>query len=365
MIKYQNLSVWINYKIKYQNSKLPTCLSTGSAKAGLKFKDLQIWNLFGFCFLRFVFSRLPGLGFITLLLIGTNLIAGNGESPLTLKVGDNEPVNLSRFFETVMPGKTISFFVASENIESVIVKSDFGKIVSKGNGKWKYISPVTSGNYEIVIEDTTNNQAIIFTVFVLVPLSKKKGEYLNGYRIGNYPDENYKDRKNYKKPDGLIEVTEKNKAIYITPHFQLKQFLCKQASGWPKYLLVNPKLLLKLEYLVSELNGLGINASTIFIMSGYRTPFYNKAIGNVKFSRHVFGDAADIYVDENLDGVNDDLDKNGKSEMDDVLILHSIISKFDNNPENEHLVGGMGKYNKNSAHTYFIHIDTRGYKARW
>lgn len=100
-------------------------------------------------------------------------------------------------------------------------------------------------------------------------------------------------------------------------------------------------------------------------MSGYRTPYYNKSIGNVKFSRHVFGDAADIYVDEDLDGVIDDLDNNGKHDMADALVIHSIINKMENDPENEHLVGGMGSYKKNTAHTYFIHVDTRGYKARW
>ncbi len=308
---------------------------------------------------------LKHLSFIILLLIQINLIAGNEDSGLKLKIGDDEPVSLCRFIETVMPGKTISFFVESDNIENVVVKSSFGKIVSKGNGKWKFIAPMTSGNYEIIIENQIKNQKIILTVFVLVSLSEKKGEYLNGYRVGNYPDENYKGRKNYKKPEGLIEVTEENKDTYISPHFQLKQFLCKQTSGWPKYLLVNPKLVVKLEYLVNELSNNGISVSTVFIMSGYRTPYYNKSIGNVKFSRHIFGDAADIYVDEDLDGVIDDLDKDGKNNMADAQVIHSIISKMENDPENVHLIGGMGSYNKNSAHTYFIHVDTRGYKARW
>jgi len=164
---------------------------------------------------------------------------------------------------------------------------------------------------------------------------------------------------------GFVEVTKKNKDLFITPHFQLKQFLCKQTSNWPKYVVLNPILLLKLEHIVTTLNKRGLDASTLFVMSGYRTPYYNKAIGNVKYSRHIYGDAADIYVDENLDGVFDDLDKDGKGSMADAMLIHEIINNFEADPENEHFVGGMGKYNKNSAHTYFIHIDTRGYKARW
>lgn len=305
------------------------------------------------------------IAFIIILLSQINLTAENGEENLKVKIGDNEPVSLQRFFQTTMPGKEISFIVESKDITNVIVTCSSGKITNKGEGRWNYIAPETSGNYEIVINDTSNNRTIILTVFVLVPLNEKKGEYLFGYRIGKYPNDKYKDRKKYKKPLGLIEVTKENRDIYITPHFQLKQFLCKQASGWPKYLLVNPILLLKLEYLVSELNKSGIETSTIFVMSGYRTPYYNAAIGNVKYSRHIFGDAADIYVDENQDDIIDDLNKDGKSNMSDALVIHSIISKMENDPENKHLIGGMGCYNRNSAHTYFIHIDTRGYKARW
>ena len=308
---------------------------------------------------------LKHLIFIIILFSQINLTAGDEEDSLKVKIGDNEPISLQRFFITIMPGVEITFLVESKDIANIVVASNSGRIITKGDGRWNYIAPKKSGSYEIVINDTSNSKTIILTVFVLVPLIEKKGEYLNGYRIGNYPDDNYKDRKNYKKPTGLIEVTDENKDIYITPHFQLKQFLCKQTSAWPKYLLINPLLLIKLEYLVSELNKSGIDASTIFIMSGYRTPYYNEAIGNVKYSRHIFGDAADIYVDENHDNIIDDLDGDGKSNMADALVIHSIISKMENDPENEHLIGGMGSYSKNSAHTYFIHVDTRGYKARW
>ena len=96
-----------------------------------------------------------------------------------------------------------------------------------------------------------------------------------------------------------------------------------------------------------------------------RCSFYNKAIGNVKYSRHIFGDAIDIYVDDNYDAVMDDLNKDGIISMSDAEVIQSIVNEIDNDPEYEDLLGGMGKYNKNAAHTYFIHIDTRGYKDRW
>ncbi len=294
-----------------------------------------------------------------------SIIASASNLGFKLIFEGEDPVGLEEYFHTILPESNIEFSVVTENAGSIIVSCTKGKVSPISEGVWKYESPKESGNYELRIEDRTNNKIMIIAMIVLVPCSEMKGEYLNGYRIGNYPEENFKGKPNYRKPTGFIEVTKENKDLFISPHFQLKQFLCKQESGWPKYILLHPKLILKLEYVISALNDGDNNVKTLFIMSGYRTPYYNKAIGNVKFSRHIFGDAADIYVDDNLDSVFDDLNKDGKGTMADALIIHEIINNYDANPENEHFVGGMGKYNKNSAHTYFIHIDTRGYKARW
>lgn len=284
---------------------------------------------------------------------------------LKLRINDDQSISLSRFFHSVLPGKSFNIFIESENIDSVLVSCESGKLITRGNGKWKYVSPKNPGNYNIEIKDHSSNSEITLVVFVLTPSTELKGEYLNKYRIGSYPNEKYRGKKNYDKPLGFIEVTELNKNLFITPHFQLKQFLCKQISNWPKYLIINPKLVIKLEYLVDALQLLGHDVNTLSIMSGYRTPFYNKAIGNVKYSRHIYGDAADVYVDVNMDEVIDDLNGDGKYNMEDALVIHSLLSELENDPVNDHLIGGIGSYRKNSVHTYFIHVDTRGYRARW
>ena len=278
---------------------------------------------------------------------------------------EQEATNLNRFFYPVLPGDTLSLSVISKHAESMVLQSDEGKVLNEKPSHWKFIAPQKNGDYRLTITDKVSNETMILTIIVMVPATEQKGEYLNGYRIGNYPEASYKNKNNYTKPKGFIEVTEANKDLYITPHFQLKQFLCKQASGWPKYLVLSPRLLLKLERLLLEINKMGIQSNSLFIMSGYRTPYYNHAIGNVKFSRHTFGDAADIYIDENGDSNFDDINKDGKVSMEDAELIYDIVSKMDNNPDLIHLLGGMGKYNKNARHTFFIHIDTRGYKARW
>jgi len=278
---------------------------------------------------------------------------------------EQEASNLSRFFYPALPGDTIALSVISLHPESIDLQIEAGEIHSDKINHWQYIAPAISGDYDLIITDKTSHETMTVTIIVMVATSKQKGEYLNGYRIGNYPTVTYKNRNKYKIPEGFIEVTEANKDLFITPHFQLKQFLCKQSSGWPKYIVLSPRLLIKLEHLLLEINKMGILSNSLFIMSGYRTPYYNKSIGNVQFSRHVFGDAADVYVDENGDSTFDDLNKDGKINISDAEVVYKIVSEMDNDPELNHLLGGMGKYNKNSRHTFFIHVDTRGYKARW
>ena len=278
---------------------------------------------------------------------------------------EQEATNLNRFFYPVLPGDTILLSVISKHKESMVLQHDGGEVIVQKANHWQYVAPPNKGNYQLTITDGFSHEQMIISILVMVPASEQKGEYLNGYRIGNYPEVTYKNRDKYKIPEGFIEVTAANKDLYITPHFQLKQFLCKQASGWPKYLVLSPRLLIKLEKLLLNINKQGIVSNSLFIMSGYRTPYYNHSIGNVKFSRHVFGDAADIYVDENGDSSFDDINKDGKVNMSDAEMIYNIVSKMDNDPDLVHLLGGMGKYNKNARHTFFIHVDTRGYKARW
>ena len=299
------------------------------------------------------------------LLLKVGLFANTNTSGIEFKLENGYWANIERSFITVLPKQRFEIELKSENINNLVLTKSAGELDVYEPGKWIFIAPEKSGNYQLSFIDSVTNKTFDMVLFVMVPATQMKGEYLNGYRIGKYPDNSFKGKRNYKKPTGFIEVTRENKDLFITPHFQLKQFLCKQSSGWPKYVLLNPKLLIKLEYLLTELNKDGRNIKTLFIMSGYRTPYYNKSLGNVKFSRHMFGDAADIYVDENNDSVIDDLNHDGKHTMSDEMVIYKIVNSFDNDPKFKHLAGGIGKYNKNSRHTYFIHIDTRGYKARW
>jgi uncharacterized protein YcbK (DUF882 family) len=102
-------------------------------------------------------------------------------------------------------------------------------------------------------------------------------------------------------------------------------------------------------------------------MSGFRSPQYNytggTTAGRANLSRHMFGDASDIYIDSDGDGQMDDLNHDGKISIDDARVIQQAVDRVEAaHPE---LVGGAGVYTAAPGHGPFIHIDTRGYRARW
>jgi uncharacterized protein YcbK (DUF882 family) len=114
------------------------------------------------------------------------------------------------------------------------------------------------------------------------------------------------------------------------------------------------------------LNAAGHATSDFVIMSGYRTPWYNRAIGNVPYSRHVYGGAADIYIDQSpADGVMDDLNGDGRLDRGDARWLADFIDTMARRGDFGPRIGGLGVYGRTAAHGAFVHIDVRGNRARW
>jgi hypothetical protein len=107
-------------------------------------------------------------------------------------------------------------------------------------------------------------------------------------------------------------VDKAGRDVLVSPHFVLGDFLCKQ-PGEPRYVALSVPLLGKLEAIAEALESRGVAPGSLRVMSGYRTPAYNAAIGNkTVYSRHLWGDAADIYVDADGDGGMDDLNGDGR-----------------------------------------------------
>jgi hypothetical protein len=203
------------------------------------------------------------------------------------------------------------------------------------------------------------------TFIVLRPASEVRDGKLKGYPIGSYRPRPTSMTRRYEPPAGFIEAGPEDHDVMVSPNFSLGQFLCKE-PGDPRYLLASPLLLLKLEALLDAVNRAGVATPTLTVMSGFRTPAYNRAIGNTTdFSRHLWGDAADVYVDVDGDGDMDDLNGDGGSDVRDARWLAQVMETVMADPPWRTEPGGLATYRRNPAHGPFVHIDARGRRARW
>ena len=217
-------------------------------------------------------------------------------------------------------------------------------------------------------------QVTDFSLITLEPFSAKRSGRVGLYYLGNWPAERGRVRAKkgaltaYANPQGFIQVTPDNEDTYVSAHFRLRDFLTHdQANVWPKYLVLQLRMVDKLELVLDDLAQHGVDVSGVKVLSGFRTPQYNVSggdpSGRAELSRHMYGDAADIFIDSNGDGVMDDLNHDGRISINDAKVIEASVDRVD--AEHPELIGGAGVYTAAPGHGPFIHIDTRGYRARW
>ncbi len=121
-----------------------------------------------------------------------------------------------------------------------------------------------------------------------------------------------------------------NPNFLLAPNFKLKEFATSGGKLLP-YARIDEDLVVVLQTLRNDLN------QPVIISSAYRSASGNKAVNGSLKSRHLSGDAADIYV----------------KGMSPLAIMRQIEELFGENI---------------SLHAYkdgHVHLDLRGYKARW
>lgn len=121
----------------------------------------------------------------------------------------------------------------------------------------------------------------------------------------------------------------------LTKNFTLKEFSCPVGGEPTGELRANVERLAKnVQALRDHIN------KPVLIISGYRSPEYNKKIDGAKQSQHMFAKAADIKV----------------RGMTPVEVYETVLSLIKQGKMEE---GGLGLYGT------FVHYDVRGVKARW
>jgi uncharacterized protein YcbK (DUF882 family) len=234
-----------------------------------------------------------------------------------------------------------------------------------------FVAPDNPGVYKLAVRiDQAMRQMNDINVVTLVPFAEKRAGKIGLYYLGNWPFERGGKPKSpaYANPSGFIEVTPQNMNTQVSAHFRLRDFLTKdQANVWPKYLLLNPALIDKLELTIQELEAMGHPVHRVAIMSGFRTPGYNAHGGNTagraNLSRHMYGDASDIYVDNDGNGSMDDLNGDRRLDARDAEVVLQAAERVERKYPS--LIGGVGVYSACCGHGPFTHIDVRGYRARW
>ena len=121
----------------------------------------------------------------------------------------------------------------------------------------------------------------------------------------------------------------------LTENFSLSEFRCKDGTDVPDELLVNVAFLAENLQVLRDHIG-----KPIHIISGYRSPEYNKRCGGVKKSQHLLAKAGDLVI-------------RGMDTREVRSIILQLIK------EGKMYKGGVGLYKS------FVHYDVRGRNARW
>ena len=224
-----------------------------------------------------------------------------------------------------------------------------------------WTAPMQPGLSRVSLEDDAGH---VMTLNLIV-MRSSDGDSINGYRLGNYPVEPYRGQDNYRAPEFFLEVDSNLGEIAVSPHFTLGQFLCKQEADGPQYLVLSERLLVKLELILEAANDHGWRTDGFTVMSGYRTPAYNADLGSGENSRHIYGGAADIYIDVDGDDVMDDLNGDGQLDRRDAAALFDLVESLAEHPLFAGLAGGLGEYAANAWHGPFVHVDERGWNVQW
>ena len=216
------------------------------------------------------------------------------------------------------------------------------------------------------------------------PQSDRTGLRVNGKPIGHYLDPRQSPVKRvrenaaqYQIPRFFALLTPETSKLRLGEDFDLEQLIAFKDYHGPDgkkvfttirhtdVLPICPPLIQKLVKLRERLRQKGVKVTRFWITSGFRTPEYNKSIGGAAYSRHCYGDAVDICIDEDGDHKMDDLNGDGRIDRKDGLVIANACRELE--LEGAVVPGGIGVYEwegDDSVKSH-VHIDCRGYISRW
>ena len=222
------------------------------------------------------------------------------------------------------------------------------------------------------------------------PIEKVPKDLLE--EVGTYPIVGKKSvlapyRDYYRPPTHLYRVDTEVEDWKISPNFQLGDFDLHfdfstpdspRRNQLPQYIALDPRLVLKLEKILEGIREQGFPVETLSILAGFRSPAYNRwkkqqagqgGAYTSGFSRHLYGCAADFYVDIDGDDRMDDMNGDGQIDMADAAwIRDHVVDAVDCQAVETmpSLKGACGIYPKHDipdgpVQTPNLHVDIRGW----
>lgn len=222
-----------------------------------------------------------------------------------------------------------------------------------------WTAPRSHGLFRLVLSSGGLVQE--FAIIVVIESSRWRTPTLNSYPIGLYGDGNSGEN----NPDYFIEMNQNASGVRLSSHFTLGEFLGHTEGCYPQYLSLDLNLLDKLEALITVIEEEYPEKVDINVMSGFRTPLYNSAIGNeTDFSAHLYGTAADIWIESfPPNNLMDDVDRNKRVDVGDGEHIVDLVRRIEAGGGIS--FGGASAYRWTPQHGPFVHIDVRGRPASW
>ncbi|MGI9328246.1 MAG: D-Ala-D-Ala carboxypeptidase family metallohydrolase [Pseudomonadales bacterium] len=287
--------------------------------------------------------------------------------PLPMDVRANgQAIEASITSVFVLPGTAVTIEYLPRRLDETLeLTAKHGTVAQLEEHRWLY-QPGNAAISDLVLNNNRPNaaaQQMRLRVFRLQPFAPNQ-QRVGSFRIGQYPPASSGHRGlDYVPPPGLIKADSTLLSEQVSTHFTLGQFVSRQqqSNGAPSYLILTTPLLETLEHLIQTLHSHGWPGQTLTILSGYRTPYHNQAVGGASRSRHIYGDAVDLIPDADGDGQMDDLNKDGRGDREDVEWLIAMLMRR----AIPATMGGAGSYETAGTAGAFLHLDTRGLPADW
>ena len=232
---------------------------------------------------------------------------------------------------------------------------------------------------QAILEDRNIIGSFVFHFLVMYPFDREGAGVIESYPIGLYPNEEAEDVREpvashkaaYRPPKFFIKVTAENALVPISRHFNLGDFSPEGEKGKEHFIALDYSIVERLEQILTALREKGIKVNRLKILRGYLSPneverMRRKKINIAAFSRSLYGDSATFIIDEDNDGIMDDLTGDGKLDASDLTLVSDVVKAIESQTR---LYGGTGVYyhfqDLYHKDTPCIQVDTRGWHTSW